>query len=158
MAYRPNQQLREDLWDYRYKSPVAENENVSNFSQPVARDHRATALELVSQAAEVFNNMEHHAREIEARAQSLCKSLTEKLLLAGRQKDAAERERLETINELDGRLQDVTRALEQAQSRITAAEDYATAAEFRAQTAEVRLCEANRELAAVEDAIRKRLL
>jgi chromosome segregation ATPase len=156
MAYRAYQQLREDIWDNRYKSSTGEAENVLSFSP--ARDHGATALDLVNQAAEVFNSMEAHARETEARAQSLCKSLTEKLLLAGKQKDAAERARLETINELNGQLQDVTRAWQQAQSRIAAAEDYATAAEFRAQAAEARLGKANRELAAVEEAIRKRLL
>ena len=32
-----------------------------------------TALNLVHQAAEIFNGMEHQAREIEARAQSLCR-------------------------------------------------------------------------------------
>lgn len=158
MAYRPYQQLREDIWDYRYRSSVGENENVLSFSQAAAKDHGATALDLVNQAAEVFNSMETHARETEARAQSLCRSLTEKLLLAGKQKDAAERAQLETVNELNCQLQDVTRALKQAQSRITAAEDYATAAEFRAQAAEARLCKANRELAAVEEAIRQRLL
>ena len=158
MAYRAYQQLREDIWDNRYKSSIGEAENVLSFSQAGARDQGATALDLVNQAAEVFNSMEAHARETEARAQSLCRSLTEKLLLAGQQKDAAERARLETVNELNGKLQDVTQALQQAQSRIAAAEDYATAAEFRAQAAEARLCKANRELAAVEEAIRKRLL
>jgi hypothetical protein len=43
-------------------------------------------------------------------------------------------------------------------SRIVAAEDKAVAAEFRAQAAEAQLYKANRELAAVEEAIRKRLL
>ncbi len=52
----------------------------------------------------------------------------------------------------------MTSALKQAESRIVIAEDYATAAEFRAQAAEALLRKANKELAAVEDAIRKRLL
>ena len=122
MAYRSQQQLREDIWDYRYKSAAAENENVLSFSQSAAKDHGATALDLVNQAAEIFESMEHHARETETRAQALCKSLTEKLLLAGKQREAAERSRLETINELHGRLEDVTSALKQAQSRIAGAE------------------------------------
>ena len=117
-----------------------------------------TALNLVQQAADVFAGMERQARETEARAQSLCRSLSEKLVLAGKQNEAAERARLETIDGLNCKLQEVTRALKQAQSRITAAEDYATAAEFRAQAAEARVYKANRELAAVEDAIRTRLL
>jgi len=158
MAYRRHQQLRDDIWDYRYKSSLGENENVLSFSQSAARDHGATALELVNEAAEIFNSMESHARETEARAQSLCKDLTEKLLLVGKQKEAAARAHLETINELNCKLQDFTSALKQAQSRIAVAEDYATAAEFRAQAAEAQLRKANQELAAVEDAIRKRLL
>ena len=48
-------------------------------------------------------------------------------------------------------------ALEQAQSRIEAAEDKLTAMEFRAQASEAVASEAKRALAAVEDAIRNRL-
>jgi hypothetical protein len=158
MAYRPNQQLREDMWDYRYNSSVSENENVLRLSRSAAKDHGATALDLVNQAAEIFNGMENQAREIEARAQSLCRSLTEKLLAAGKQRESSERAQLGAIDELNCQLQDATKALKQAQSRIAAAEDYATAAEFRAQAAEAQLYKANQELAAVEDAIRKRLL
>jgi hypothetical protein len=102
--------------------------------------------------------MENHAREREANAQSLCKSLAEKLLQAEQQKEAAERAQLETITELNRRLQEATRAWKHAEKRIESAEDYATAAEFRAQAAENQLFKANRELAAVEEAIRTRLL
>ena len=48
--------------------------------------------------------------------------------------------------------------LQQAQSRIVGAEERTLAAEFRAQAAEAMLHKANQELAAVEEAIRKRLL
>ncbi len=158
MAYRGNQQLREDIWDYRDRTSSGERENVLRFPRSEDEDYGETALDLVNQAAELFDSMENHARETEAHAQSLCKSLAEKLLLSERQKDAAERTRLETITELNRRLQDVTKALKHAQARIESAEDYATAAEFRAQAAENQLFKANRELAAVEEAIRKRLL
>ncbi|MEO8318583.1 MAG: hypothetical protein ABJA75_21915 [Bradyrhizobium sp.] len=158
MAYRSNQQPREDIWDYRSRAPSAKPENVLRFPKSDDEDYGETALDLVNQAAELFDSMENHARETEAHAQSLCKSLAEKLLLSEKQKDAAERARLETITELNRRLQDVTRALKHAQARIDSAEDYATAAEFRAQAAENQLFKANRELAAVEEAIRKRLL
>lgn len=157
MAYRNNQQPREDIWDYRNRASSAEPENVLRFPRS-DEDHGETALDLVNQAAELFDSMENHARETEAHAQSLCKSLTEKLLLSEKQKDAAERAQLETITELNRRLHDVTRALKHAQARIESAEDYATAAEFRAQAAENQLFKANRDLAAVEEAIRKRLL
>jgi phage-related tail protein len=158
MAYRNNQQLREDIWDYRNRASSAEPENVLRFPKSDDEDYGETALDLVNQAAELFDSMENHARETEAHAQSLCKSLAEKLLLSEKQKDVAERARLETITELNRRLHDVTRALKHAQARIESAEDYATAAEFRAQAAENQLFKANRELAAVEEAIRKRLL
>jgi DNA-binding ferritin-like protein len=158
MAFRANQQLREDIWDYRYKSSAGESENVLSFNPSTAKDYGTTALNLVHQAAEIFNGMEHQAREIEERAQSLCKSFAEKLQLAEKQRDASERARREVVNELNGKLQQVSRALQQAQSRIVEAEDHAIAAEFRAQSAEVQLHKANQELAAVEQAIRKRLL
>jgi hypothetical protein len=164
MAFGANQQLREDIWDYRYKSSAAADENVLRFTQPAAknaaaaRDYGTTALNLVHQAAEIFRGMEHHARETETRAQSLCEGFAEKLRLAEKQRDAAERAHRKVVNELNGKLQDVSRALQQAQSRIVASEEYAIAAEFRAQAAEAQLYKANRELAAVEEAIRKRLL
>jgi hypothetical protein len=158
MAFRANQQLREDMWDYRNKSSAAENQNVVSFTSPAENDYGTTALNLVHQAAEIFSGMENHARETEARAQALCESFAKKLQLAEQQRDSAERARREVVNQLNGKLQDVSRALQQAQSRIVAAEDKAIAAEFRAQAAEARLYKANRELAAVEEAIRKRLL
>jgi hypothetical protein len=158
MPFRANQQLREDMWDYRYKSSPSENENVLGFPPSAPKDYGTTALNLVQQAAEIFSGMENHAREAEARAQSMCKSLAEKLQVAETQRDASERARREIVNELNCKIQDVTRALEQAEARITAAEERAIAAQFRAQAAENQLFKANRELAAVEDAIRKRLL
>jgi chromosome segregation ATPase len=158
MAFRANQQLREDMWDYRSKPSAGEDENILSLTEPVAKDFGTTALNLVHQAAEIFSGMENHARETEARAQSLCESFARKLQLAEQQRDASERTRREVVNELNGKLQEVSRALQQAQSRITDAEDRAVAAEFRAQSAEAQLYKANRELAAVEDAIRKRLL
>jgi hypothetical protein len=48
--------------------------------------------------------------------------------------------------------------MQRAEKRIVSAEDHALAAEFRAQAAEAQLHKANRELAAIEDMIRKRLL
>jgi hypothetical protein len=158
MAFRANQQLREDMWDYRYKSSAVESENILSFPPSGAKDYGTTALNLVQQAAEIFSGMENHARETEARAQSLCKSLAEKLQLAEMQRDASERARREIVNELNCKVQDVTRALQRAEARITEAEEHAIAAEFRAQAAENQLYKANRELAAVEDAIRRRLL
>ena len=116
------------------------------------------ALDLVYQAAEVFTGMEDHAREIEARAKSMCKNAAEKLRQAEKQIEVAERLQREIITEADCRLQDASRALKQAQSRIADAEDRLTAMEFRAQAAEAEAREAKQALALVEEAIRRRLL
>lgn len=158
MAFRPNQQLREDMWDYRARPSAGEDRNVLSFVPSAPKDHGTTALNLVHQAAEIFSAMENHVRDTEARAQSVCKALTGKLQSAEKQRDASERARREVVSEFNGKLQGVSRALQQAQSRIVVAEDRATAAEFRAQAAEMALYNANQELAAVEQAIRKRLL
>ena len=109
MPFRPNQQLREDMWDYRYKAAPAEDENVLRLAQPAARDtgtrdYGTTALNLVHQAAEIFSDMENQAREAEARTQSLYKSFAEKLQIAENQRDASERARREVVNELNGKL------------------------------------------------------
>ena len=168
MAYRANQQLREDIWDYRFSSaPVPrfstgslsdEDEKIVSFGRQPAKGHGTTALNLMQQAAEMFEGMENQARETEARAQSLCKSATERLRLAEKQRDASERARRELINEFNGRLEQMSKAMQRAEKRIVAAEDHALAAEFRAQAAEAQLQKANRELAAIEDMIRKRLV
>jgi len=140
------------------RASVSRDENVLSFARPSALDCGTTALNLVYQAAEIFSNMEDHARETEARAQSLCKSAVERLKVAEKRIETAERARLETINEADCKLQDASRALKQAQSRIVATEDELTAVEFRAQAAEAEAREAKQALALVEEAIRRRLL
>jgi hypothetical protein len=102
--------------------------------------------------------MEDHAQETEARARSLCKTAVERLEFANQRTEAAERARRELITETECKLQDASRALKQAQSRIVAAEDQLTAMEFRAQAAEADAREAKQSLALVEEAIRRRLL
>jgi chromosome segregation ATPase len=143
---------------HNLRATVGRNENVLGFARSSASDCGKTALNLVYQAAEVFSSMEDHARETEARAQSLCQSAVERLKLAEKRIEAAERERREIINEADCKLQDASRALKQAQSRIVTAEDHLTAVEFRAQAAEAEAHEAKQALALVEEAIRRRLL
>jgi hypothetical protein len=96
--------------------------------------------------------MEDHARETEARAQLLCKSAAQRLGAAEKQIEIAERLRRELITETACKLQDASRALKQAQSRIVATEDRLTAVEFRAQCAEVEAREAKEALALVEEA------
>jgi hypothetical protein len=140
------------------RASVGRDENILSFARSSAPDCGATALNLVYQAAEVFGSMEDYARETEARAQSLCKSAAERLKLAEKRTETAERGQLEIISEADCKLQEASRALKQAQLRMTAAEDRLTAMEFRAQAAEVEAREAKQALTLVEEAIRKRLL
>lgn len=61
------------------RASVGRDENVPGFARRSAPDCGTTALNLVYQAAEVFSSMEDHARETEARAQSLCKGAAERL-------------------------------------------------------------------------------
>jgi hypothetical protein len=137
---------------------VGRDEHVLNSVRSSVPDSGATALNLVYQAADVFRGMQDHARETEARAQSLCKSAVERVRFAEMRTEAAERAQRETIIEAECKLQDASRALNQAQSRIQAAEDRLTAVEFRAQAAEAEAREAKQALALVEEAIRRRLL
>ena len=170
MAYRANQQLREDIWDYRYPAapdaPLGalrdEDDKIVSFARQPAKEFvkppATTALSLMQQAAEMFEGIENQARETEARAQSLCRNATKRLKLAEKQRDASERARRELINDFNARLEEMAKAMQRAEKRIVAAEDHALAAEFRAQAAEAGLHKANRELAAIEDMIRKRLV
>jgi hypothetical protein len=140
------------------RASVGRDENILSVARSSAPDCGATALNLVHQAAEVFSSMEDHARDIEARAQSLCKTAAERLKLAEKRTEAAERKCREIIIEIDFELQDASKALKQAQSRLDAAENQLTAVEFRAQAAEAEAREAKQALALVEEAIRRRLL
>lgn len=143
----------------RLREEPFRNENILAFSRaaPVP-DGAAGALDLVYQAAEVFREMEERARETEARSQSLCKAASEKVRLAEMRAEAAEQAHRELLVAADHKLQDASRALEQAQSRISAQADKLTATEFCAQAAQAEAREAKRSLALVEEAIRKRLL
>jgi len=134
------------------------DDNVLRFARPSDQDCGAKALDLVYQAAEVFTGMEDHAREIEARAKSMCKNAADQLKVAEKRIEAAERLQREIITEADCKLRDASRALKQAHSRIADAEDRLTAMEYRAQAAEAEAREAKQALALVEEAIRRRLL
>ena len=137
---------------------VSRDENVLSFARPSVPDSGTTALNLVYQAAEVFRGMEKHARETEARAQSLCTSAVERLRLAEMRAEAAERAQRELIVTAERNLQHAWRALEQAQSCIEAQQDKLTAVELRAEVAEAEARKTKEALALVEEAIRKRLL
>ncbi|WP_065754176.1 hypothetical protein [Bradyrhizobium paxllaeri] len=140
------------------RASVGGDEDALRFPSPVAPDEGATALDLVYQAANVFRDMEKHARETEARAQSICASALEGLRLAEMRAEAAERAQRELIVTAERKLQQACRALEQARSCIEAQKDKLTALELRAEVAEADARQAKEALALVEEAIRKRLL
>jgi hypothetical protein len=146
------------MTQYSIRASVRKDSNVLSFPRPAASSPGAIALELVYQAADVFRGMEERARETEARAQALCRNAAEKLRLAEMRAETAERMQRELIVDAEHKLQDASRALEQAQSRIEAQQDQLIAIEFRAQAAEAEAREAKQALALIEEAIRKRLL
>ena len=118
----------------------------------------AGALDLVYQAAEIFSSIENNAREIEARAQAMCKSAAERLRLADQRTESAENSLRGVIADADRKFSDASRALSEVALRVTTADDKAAAAEVRAQVVEAEAREAKQALALVEDAIRGRLL
>ena len=140
------------------RSAVRRNENVLSFVRPPVPSAGAGALELVYQAAEIFSSIENSAREIEARAQAMCKSAAERLRRAEQRTESAENSLRGVIADADRKLSDASRALSDVERRVTAAEDRAVAAEIHAQVAEAEAREAKQTLALVEDAIRRRLL
>ena len=134
----------------------ADFENVSSFVRRSERN--STALDLVYQAAELFNDIEQRAYETEARSKAMCEAAAEKLRLAEARANSAEQSRREIITEVEAKLQAASRALMQAEVQISVAEDKATAAELRAQLAEAKAREALEALALVEGAIQRQLL
>jgi hypothetical protein len=137
---------------------VRSEENLLSFTGSSSRDHGSSVLNLVLQAAEIFSGMEATVKETEARAQSIRKSSDEKVRLAEKRIQVAERARREVTDHAERKLHDASKALKQAQARITAAEDLVTALEFRAQSAEAQLHDARQTLLQVEQAIRERFL
>jgi L-lactate utilization protein LutB len=134
----------------------ADFENVSSFVR--RSESNSTALDLVYQAAELFNDIEQRAYDTEARSKAICETAAEKIRLAEARANSAEQSRREMITEVEAKLQAASRALMQAGVQISAAEDKATAAEVRVQLAEAKAREAVEALALVEGAIRKQLL
>src|ERR1700751_2969228 len=115
-----------DMAQRNSRASVGRDENVLGFPPASAPDKGAAALDLVYQAADVFRSMEKHARETEARAQSLCTNALERLRLAEMRAEAAERAQREVTITAERRLQDSGRAVEQARSSIEAQKEKLT--------------------------------
>ena len=136
------------------KASVGGEEKILTFSRPLALDFGSTALTLVHQAADLLNSTVDQAREAEARAHSLQK----KLEISEERVEAAEHAWREIIQQSDCKLQEASKALERAQSRIADTEDRLAAVEFRAEVAEAEARKSKQSLALIEEAIRRRLL
>jgi ABC-type phosphate transport system auxiliary subunit len=122
-----------------------QDENVlafpSNGTEPAGNGNDGqSAIDLVYKAAEVVSNVHDNARQMEIRAQTLCRSALERLRLAERRAEAAEN------------------ALNITESRMASAEARLSAAELRAKKAETRARELDQALTLIEEAIRTRLL
>ena len=133
---------------------VGRDEKILSFNRLLVPDFGSTALNLVHQAAHLLNSTVDQAREAEARAHSLQK----KLEISEERVEAAERAWRELIHQSDCKLQEASKALERAQSRIADTEDRLAAVEFRAEAAEAEARKSKQSLALVEEAIRRRLL
>jgi len=102
---------------------LSNRENLLDFTRSSPGGHGGTVLNLVFQAAELLSGLEEQVREAEARARSMCKSAAERAELAEKRLASAEKAWGDVINNAEGRLQDASRALTNAESRIAATED-----------------------------------
>jgi hypothetical protein len=135
-----------------------QSQNLVRFPTSPPKDLGANALNLVYQAAEIFSGIEERARETEGHARAMCRSAAERVQLAERRTQAAENTLSEVVSNTDRKLCDASKAMDQAQAAIGAAEDRATAFELRAHLAEAQLRDAKEALLLVEKSIRERLL
>ena len=145
-------------------------ETVLSFKRPpnTEMNPAAAALDVVYQAAELIRDVDNYAAERHALAETLAKQAIEKLKIAHDCVQSAESRRLaaeakikefndRVERDLSVRLQEVEKVMEQAASRIAAAEAQLSAAEQRARIAEIRANEAENALKRVEDEIRVRI-
>ena len=154
---RLRESIRDRVSDY---SAVDAAENILSFRRPLysAKDFTkspgAAAMELVNQAAEHIKNVDDHAAERHARAETLVKQAIEQLKIAHVRVQSADK--LE--KECSVKVQDAEKLLEQASSRIAAVEAELSAAKQRAKAAERRANEAENALKHIEEALRTRIV
>ena len=156
--------LREHMRDRTASCNAGDSaENILSFRCPpsVANDVGGTALDLLQQVAEFIREVEDHANERHARAETLARSAIEELKTAQDRVRSAESERRAAearIEEVGDRVRQVEKAFERAASTIAAAEAQISAAEERARNTEMRATEAENALKRIEAAIRTEIL
>ena len=144
-------------------SAVGSADNIVNLRRPPNSETGpgATVLNLIYQAADLVRDIDDHAAERHARAETLAKQAIENVEIAEARVRSAESGRLEAeaeTKEFSDRLREVEKVMEQTASRIAATEGQLSAAEQRARTAEMRADEAEDALKRVEEAIRTQIL
>jgi chromosome segregation ATPase len=157
--------LREHMRDQLANAASnALGQNILSFpgdTPAVSRHDTSSALDLVSEAAEVIRGIQHRAAESEVRAKALAECALEKLQLAEARIQSAEAARglaQETLSKLSARLQEAERELTRTQSRIAAAENQLANAERQVRAAETRAINAEKAVNQIEDAIRTQLV
>jgi chromosome segregation ATPase len=139
-------------------------QNVTNFpgyAAEVSRSGSASALDLVSEAADVIRGIQERAAESEARAKALAESTLEKLQVAVSRIQSAEAARgtaQETLSRLSAKLQGAEQELARTQSRVAATERRLADAERQMLAAETRAVNAEKAVTQIEDAIRRQLV
>ena len=163
--------LREHMRDHITNySTLDSAENTLSFGRPpnAAKNPGAAALDLVYQAAELIEDLDNSAAEIQARAETFAEQAIEKLEIAEARVLSAESGRLaaeakvkelsDRVEEFSDKVQEVEKIMEQTVSRMAVAEAERSAAEQQARTAEMRANEAEDALKRIEEAIRTRIL
>lgn len=144
--------------------PGAASEKIVRLSSPRRETEDGNveaALDLVYQAAEIMQQLEADAAEMEARARSAIDGAAGKLEAAERAIRAAEAERLaaeERVDELGRRAEAAEAELEETQRRLAVTETQLCAMHMRVSSAEARALEAKQALMRIEDAIRTHIL
>jgi chromosome segregation ATPase len=152
--------LREHMRDQLRHASSGPGRNILDFpadTPATSRYDTSSALDLVSQAAEVIRDIQDRATESEARAKALAESAIEKLQLAEARIHSAEAARglaQGTLSKLSARLHEAEQELARTQSRIAAAD--AQLEHMRA--AETRAFNSEKALNQIEDAIRTQLV
>ncbi len=138
----------------RYDPPSKTRIDVHHSGHPMkfrAAPSRSTALGLVCQAAEIIKNVDDHAAETQALAETLAEKALEELKAAQARVRTAESKQQATeanLRDLMSKVQEVEVALERVVSRLAVAEEQVSTAEQRARLAQCALIRIEQALSA----------
>jgi chromosome segregation ATPase len=155
--------LQEHMRDH-IRNPIDPPENILNFphgASGAVRSDAATALDLLSQAAEAIRNDQYRVGESEARARYLAERAIENLQRAEAQIRSAEsmrRSAEEELQKVSARLEKTETELTRIISRIADAEAQLAKAEECRRATEVRAMNAEQAFKQLEHAIRTQLV